>query len=131
MKKSVLFMVAALLAVQAIPNCAQAGNPPVAHESTVASDCDCEACRAKVGGRIKAKRTYEGTSSSFSCSCQGSYKFPVPPLYTYHWPGMYSAQRMTDYHSPWRFPPLKSYADEPRGRMTKADNPVRLQPIDR
>jgi hypothetical protein len=25
---------------------------------------------------------------------------------------MYSAQLMTDYHSPWRFPPLKPYTDE-------------------
>jgi len=49
----------------------------------------------------------------YNCDCNGSYKFPVPPLYTYHWPGMYSQQLMTDYHSPWRFPPLKPYVDEP------------------
>jgi hypothetical protein len=48
----------------------------------------------------------------FNCGCNGSYKFPVPSLYTYHWPGMYSAERMTDYHSPWRFPPLRPYTDE-------------------
>ena len=48
----------------------------------------------------------------FNCGCNGSYKFPVPPLYTYHWPGMYQAVLMTDYHSPWRFPPLKPYVDE-------------------
>jgi hypothetical protein len=47
-----------------------------------------------------------------NCNCNGSYKFPVPPLYTYHWPGLYSAELMTDYHSPWRFPPLKPYTDE-------------------
>ena len=47
-----------------------------------------------------------------SCRCAGSYKFPVPPLYTYHWPGQYSQQLMTDYQSPWRFPPLRPYADE-------------------
>lgn len=47
-----------------------------------------------------------------NCSCNGSYKFPVPPLYTNHWPGLYSAELMTDYHSPWRFPPLKPYTDE-------------------
>ncbi len=45
----------------------------------------------------------------FNCCCSGSYKFPVPPQYTYHWPGMYSAGRMTDYRSPWRFPGLRSY----------------------
>lgn len=55
---------------------------------------------------------YEGLDPYFSCGCNGSYKFPVPPLHTYHWPGMYSAQLMTDYHSPWRFPPLKAYVDE-------------------
>lgn len=48
-----------------------------------------------------------------NCSCDGSYKFPVPPLYTYHWPGMYSLQLMTDYHSPWRYPPLRPFTDEP------------------
>jgi hypothetical protein len=56
---------------------------------------------------------YEGRSAHFNCGCNGSYKFPVPPLYTYHWPGMWSHQLMTDYHSPWRFPPLKPYVDEP------------------
>jgi hypothetical protein len=25
---------------------------------------------------------------------------------------MYSQQLMTDYHSPWRFPPIKPYSDE-------------------
>jgi hypothetical protein len=49
---------------------------------------------------------------SFNCGCNGSYKFPVPPLYTYHWPGMYSQELMTDYHYPWRFLPLKPYTDE-------------------
>ena len=55
---------------------------------------------------------YEGLEAGFNCGCNGSYKYPVPPLYTYHWPGMWSAQLMTDYHSPWRFPPLKPYTDE-------------------
>jgi hypothetical protein len=53
---------------------------------------------------------------AINCSCNGSYKFPVPPLYTYHWPGMYSQQLMTDYQSPWRFPPLKPYTDEAPAR---------------
>lgn len=47
----------------------------------------------------------------FNCNCNGSYKFPVPPLYTYHWPGMYSHQMMTNYHSPWRVPPITRYKD--------------------
>lgn len=48
-----------------------------------------------------------------NCNCDGSYKYPVPPLYTYHWPGLYSHQLVTDYHSPWRYPPLRPYTDEP------------------
>lgn len=70
----------------------------------------------------------------FNCNCNGSYKFPVPPLYTYHWPGLYSMQRMTDYHSPWRFPAIKPYEDEtpvrdlsrrPEFRQTSAGLEVR------
>jgi hypothetical protein len=82
----------------------------------------CEACNGNcgIGGllghlcghhRNKGPR-YEGLEAGFNCGCNGSYKFPVPPLYTYHWPGMLSAQLMTEYHSPWRFPPLKPYTDE-------------------
>lgn len=48
-----------------------------------------------------------------NCNCEGSYKFPVPPLYTYHWPGIYSQRLMTDYHSPWRFPPVVPYTEDP------------------
>ena len=57
-------------------------------------------------------RLYPGLDRHFNCGCQGSYKYPVPPLYTYHWPGLYSHQLMTEYHSPWRFPPIKRYSDE-------------------
>ena len=55
----------------------------------------------------------DGLDRFANCGCNGSYNYPVPPLYTYHWPGMYKQVRMTDYHSPWRFPPLKRYEDEP------------------
>ncbi len=67
----------------------------------------CGAC-----GGYHFSRGYEGLDRHFNCGCNGSYKFPVPPLYTYHWPGLYSQQLMTDYHSPWRFPPIKPYSDE-------------------
>jgi hypothetical protein len=67
--------------------------------------------------------------SGFNCGCNGSYKFPVPPLYTYHWPGMYQATLMTDYHSPWRFPPLKPYVDESRLEFIgRASRTPRVQP---
>lgn len=54
----------------------------------------------------------EGLDRHFNCGCSGSYNYPVPPLYTYHWPGMFKQNLMTDYRSPWRFPPLKPYIDE-------------------
>jgi hypothetical protein len=107
-----------------------------AGESLLAADCGCQqqACGCQNGGdgcygdpcdpcgdgsghgglfgRHHRRNRYEGLEAGFNCGCNGSYKFPVPPLYTYHWPGMWSAQLMTDYHSPWRFPPLKPYVDE-------------------
>jgi hypothetical protein len=73
---------------------------------------------------------YEGLDPYANCGCNGSYKFPVPPLYTYHWPGLYSAQLMTDYHSPWRFPPLKPYVDEvPPVEMGQRSSPSYLRPV--
>jgi hypothetical protein len=78
-------------------------------------DC-CDECDPCAGGRHHHHHHCHlfgnNPDAGFNCGCNGSYKFPVPPLYTYHWPGMYSAQLMTDYHSPWRFPPLKPYVDE-------------------
>jgi hypothetical protein len=57
-------------------------------------------------------RGIAGWDAGYNCGCNGSYNYPVPPLYTYHWPGMYKQQLMTEYDSPWRFPPLKPYEDE-------------------
>ncbi len=86
-------------------------------------------CAAPLCGRRGA--CYEGLDPAFNCGCNGSYKFPVPPLYTYHWPGMYSAQWMTDYHSPWRFPPLKPYVDEaPAVEVGTSQQPARsVRPV--
>jgi len=56
--------------------------------------------------------TDTGAGSWFNCGCNGSYKFPVPPLSTYHWPGMFSHQLMTDYQSPWRFPAVRPFGKE-------------------
>jgi hypothetical protein len=78
--------------------------------------CGEQGCCDKCGGRCKRGRCGSRGSNdaaNFNCNCNGSYKFPVPPLSTYHWPGMYSIQLMTDYQSPWRFPPLRPYTDEP------------------
>jgi hypothetical protein len=71
----------------------------------------CNGCggrRGCLGGcrhRLAEKKADVGY---FNCQCRGSYKFPVPPQYTYFWPGMYSQQTMTEYNDPYRFPRLKS-----------------------
>jgi len=100
---------------------------------------DGEACRHQRlhhHGRHQYKYI-EGRDPSFNCGCNGSYKYPVPPLYTYHWPGMYSQQLMTDYHSPWRFPPIRPYVDEPQSEPFNVELPkastsrVRLVPVPR
>ena len=78
-------------------------------------ECDeCEKRGCCVLNMCRDWRNRRREANWFSCSCNGSYKFPVPPLYTYHWPGLYQLERMTDYHSPWRFPPIKPYAPEPQ-----------------
>ncbi|MHC4177480.1 MAG: hypothetical protein ACYSWU_08235 [Planctomycetota bacterium] len=64
----------------------------------------------------------------FNCGCRGSYKFPVPPQYTYHWPGLYAQQSMTEYTSPWRFPPLEPYRGQSVGRGSVARTLRRLPP---
>jgi len=64
----------------------------------------------------------------FNCGCRGSYKFPVPPQYTYHWPGMYAQQTMTEYTSPWRFPPLDQYHGGSARRGPTAGRLLRLPP---
>ena len=63
-------------------------------------------------GRHGCGSDIAGLDRHFNCGCRGSYNYPVPPQYTYHWPGMYKQNLMTDYTSPWRFPPLKPYVDE-------------------
>jgi hypothetical protein len=94
------------------PTCAA---PEPTCEALAADEC-CVSCRRGCGllSRLcgRGGAGYEGLDAYFNCGCNGSYKFPVPPLYTYHWPGMYQQHLMTDYHSPWRFPPLKPYVDE-------------------
>lgn len=79
-------------------------------------DGDCEddcssGCDSGCGG-CRKRQCASQQESWYNCGCNGSYKFPVPPLYTYMWPGLYSQQLVTDYHSPWRFPPLKPYTNE-------------------
>ena len=41
-----------------------------------------------------------GCCENGNCACQGSYKYPVPPQYTYFWAGIYGQHPMTAYVSP-------------------------------
>src|SRR5690606_4842756 len=88
-------------------------------------------CR-KLGcqGCFHHRRNMEGLDMGFNCGCGGSYKFPVPPQYTYFWPGStYSQGLMTNHHSPWRFPPLKPYTEETLTPIGAGELPVDgLQP---
>ena len=72
-------------------------------------DAGCNGCGKC---RWRDLRRYEGQDPSANCGCNGSYKFPVPPLYTYHWPGLYAQSLMTDYQGPWRFPPIRPYTED-------------------
>jgi hypothetical protein len=109
----------------AVPGCAA---PTCGAEGDFAAAGGCDVCGNGGAGRRGAR--YEGLDPYFNCGCNGSYKFPVPPLYTYHWPGLYSAQLMTDYHSPWRFPPLKPYVDEvPPVEMGSLSTRSALRPV--
>lgn len=90
----------------------------------------CQDCCGKGCGKCKhCGRGWEGLDRHFNCQCGGSYKFPVPPLSTYHWPGIYSHQLMSEYHSPWRFPPIKAYEEEklePRETLPPANANAKL-----
>ena len=116
---------------------AAAGEPAVACSGSAACGCGdcglagpcgcdetcCGACGC-CGGHTCACKQRLLDYAQFNCSCRGSYKYPVPPLYTYHWPGMYSQRTMTEYISPWRFPPLQPLQREARPAMPEA------QPLD-
>lgn len=64
-------------------------------------------CPSYCGGHQGCLARYMSSIGGFNCACRGSYKFPVPPQYTYHWPGLYSQQAITSYQSPYRYPLLK------------------------
>jgi hypothetical protein len=127
---SKLSLVAALLASLGLGVTASAGGPqPYADPYMHGGYCDaCNECACGHHGLFGRHRRNMDAELGFNCGCNGSYKYPVPPLYTYHWPGMNSAQLMTDYHSPWRFPPLKPYTDEVIEVQTSLSSLRRVQP---
>ena len=89
-------------------------------ETAAAQGCGCEAgydiceCGNWGCGRNWGhhRPRIDGLEPCFNCGCGGSYNYPVPPLHTYHWPGMYKQPRMIDYNSPWHFPPLKPFNED-------------------
>ncbi len=106
--------------------CEQCGSHECGSHCQTATRCG--ACRRAACPHCGRHRRV-AAAANFNCCCQGSYKFPVPRQYTYHWPGMYSQQQMTAYSSPYRFPPLElppGYAaPQPRGRHLASDSPIR------
>jgi len=90
--------------------------------------CYCPSC---CGGHQGCLARYMSSIGGFNCACRGSYKFPVPPQYTYHWPGLYSQQAMTSYQSPYRYPLLKlpSWAEKRgNGGLSEGETIVPLTP---
>ena len=87
---------------------AEAGNlcVPCCGRARSCRRCGCDSRCCRMGPPHVRRMAAVG---QFNCGCRGSYKFPVPPQYTYHWPGLYAQQTMTGYTSPWRFPPLEQY----------------------
>ena len=68
-------------------------------------------CGGCSGSQGRCSLSIEGLESSFNCQCGGSYNHPVPPLSTYHWPGMYKAPSMVGWVSPWTRPGLRRARD--------------------
>ncbi|MBN1910068.1 MAG: hypothetical protein JW818_10040 [Pirellulales bacterium] len=66
----------------------------------------------------------------FNCRCRGSYKFPVPPRFTYHWPGMYSQQTMTEHLSRWQNPPFLPAEGYDIHSMAQRPRPLAIHPAD-
>lgn len=100
----------------AAPSCGCNANDPGCGPCSRCGNGGCDECGRHCGCGLLGRKCgcgIDGLDRFANCACNGSYNYPVPPLYTYHWPGMYKQVRMTDYHSPWRFPPLKKYEDEP------------------
>ena len=86
---------------------------------------DCGSACGECGCGICCKyRAHIASFGYFNCSCRGSYKFPVPPQYTYHWPGMYSQRSVTEYTSPYRFPPLEAPKFIPKEEAKITAKPV-------
>ena len=121
MKRAFLAVVTGILLTSPLladENCEDPGCTQPACEAPCEAGCDdcqtgCKKCWSFKSWLHSHKHCpIDGQDPFANCGCNGSYKFPVPPLYTYHWPGLYSQKLMTDYHSPWRFPPIRPYTED-------------------
>jgi hypothetical protein len=65
----------------------------------------------------------------FNCQCRGSYKYPVPPQYTYHWPGIYSQQTMTGNANYQTILSLPLGQDAPASKSALARKPSALEQV--
>lgn len=118
------------------PACHARGNVSGASRigSGISDPCGCGHYGRRLCGLFghKCDPPIDGLSRFANCGCNGSYNYPVPPLYTYHWPGMYKKVGMTDYHSPRRYPPLKRYEEDPlpaiEDQIPAANGPRLLHP---
>ncbi|MGA2033417.1 MAG: hypothetical protein ABSG68_14270 [Thermoguttaceae bacterium] len=72
-------------------------------------------------GGAQSNSGWPGTVGEFNCCCRGSYKYPVPPQYTYHWPGIYSQQTMTAAIDHGPFPPLLPAPQASRRRLPRIE----------
>lgn len=103
---------------------------------TCQGDVRCPTCCGPIHGagmRACCHRyaSYIASFGYFNCNCRGSYKFPVFPQYTYHWPGMYSQQTMTEHVGPYRYPGLKHppWLPDTREDSSKDAGTFELMPI--
>jgi len=105
-----LFVVGLILTAGGVVLGQDAVSVPLDSESAVVSSMPiaaetCPECCPVCGCPERVHK--DALIAGFNCGCRGSYKFPVPPRFTYHWPGMYAQQTMTSYWSPYRYPALK------------------------
>lgn len=109
----VVAMAHSLAFAQAVSSSAESASAaPIVQSEYLGEEQPCEVCPSHCccshcGRHQGCLARYMSSIGGFNCSCRGSYKFPVPPQYTYHWPGVYSQQAMTIYQSPYRYPLLR------------------------
>lgn len=79
--------------------------------------CDqCDQCAGAVAGQgcgMGSRRgpLSESFSKYYNCRYHGSYNYPVPPQFTYFWPGIYKQKSIADYQSVYRNTMLASPSD--------------------